>query len=149
MGERCIEPYFLTSALDGGEWSVSRTGRFTPGERARGTHWIGGWMGPRGGLDAVEKRKILSCRVYNPDCPTRSPSLYRLSYRDSSYSVSRRMQRKKGEAIPVTGHVDPCGCETSRLPHFLDNRLTVMVSLSALRAGRPLTPRKIPGTHFS
>jgi hypothetical protein len=23
---------FLTSALDGGEWSVSRTGRFTPGK---------------------------------------------------------------------------------------------------------------------
>jgi hypothetical protein len=28
---------FLTSALAGGEWSASRAGRFTPGERARGT----------------------------------------------------------------------------------------------------------------
>jgi hypothetical protein len=33
---------FLTSALAGGEWSASRPGRFTPGERAPGTHWIGG-----------------------------------------------------------------------------------------------------------
>jgi len=33
---------FLTSALDGGEWSVSRSGRFTPSERTVGTHWIGG-----------------------------------------------------------------------------------------------------------
>jgi len=36
---------FLTSALDGGEWSASRSGRFIPTERAAGTHWIGGWFG--------------------------------------------------------------------------------------------------------
>jgi hypothetical protein len=29
----------LTSALDGGEWSVLRPGRFTPGERAPSIHW--------------------------------------------------------------------------------------------------------------
>jgi hypothetical protein len=34
-----------TSALDGGEWSASRSGRFTPRERAPGTYWIGGWVG--------------------------------------------------------------------------------------------------------
>jgi hypothetical protein len=33
----------LTSALVGGEWSGSRPGRFTPGEKASGAHWIGGW----------------------------------------------------------------------------------------------------------
>jgi len=37
---------FLTSALDGGEWSASRPGHFTPGETAPGTHWLGGWVGP-------------------------------------------------------------------------------------------------------
>jgi hypothetical protein len=31
---------------------------------------------------------------------------------------------KKGKAIPVTRRGGPYGCETSRLPHFLDNRLT-------------------------
>jgi hypothetical protein len=45
----------LTSALDGGEWSVLRPGRFTPRERAPGTHWIGGWVDPRAVLDAVVK----------------------------------------------------------------------------------------------
>jgi len=40
----------LTSSLVGGEWSASRPGHFTPRERAPGTHWIGGWMGPRAGL---------------------------------------------------------------------------------------------------
>jgi hypothetical protein len=42
---------FLTSALVGREWSVSRPGRFTPRERSPGTHWIGGWVDPKGGLD--------------------------------------------------------------------------------------------------
>jgi len=36
---------FLTSALDGGEWSVSRPGHFNPRERASGTLWLGGWVG--------------------------------------------------------------------------------------------------------
>jgi hypothetical protein len=33
---------------------------FTRGETASGTHWIGGWVGPRTGLDDVEKRKFLT-----------------------------------------------------------------------------------------
>jgi hypothetical protein len=44
----------------------------------------------------------------------------------------------KGKAIPVTGRGGPYGCETSRLPHFLDNRLTD--GGDALCAGRPLPP---------
>jgi hypothetical protein len=44
---------FLNSALAGGEWSASRLCRFIPG-----THWIGGWVGPRAGLENLEKRKF-------------------------------------------------------------------------------------------
>jgi hypothetical protein len=51
---------FLTSALAGGEWSASRLGRFTPGERAPGSHWIGGWVDPRAGLDDMSKRKFFT-----------------------------------------------------------------------------------------
>jgi hypothetical protein len=51
---------FFTSALAGGEWSASRPGRFIPGERASGTHWIGGWRDPKAGLDDMEKRKFLT-----------------------------------------------------------------------------------------
>jgi hypothetical protein len=40
------------------------------------------------------------------------------------YMSSCRSKGKEGKAIPVTGHEDPQGCETSRLPHFLDSRLT-------------------------
>jgi hypothetical protein len=51
---------FLTSVLVGGEWSASRPCLFTPEERAPDTHWIKGWVGPRAGLDEVEKRKFLT-----------------------------------------------------------------------------------------
>jgi hypothetical protein len=44
----------LTSTLVG-EWSISCPGHFTPGERAPGTQWIGGEVGPRASLDDVEK----------------------------------------------------------------------------------------------
>jgi hypothetical protein len=63
VGEwRYSSTHSLTSALDEGEWSTSRPGRFTPGERVPGTHWIGGWVGPRAVVDAVVKRKIPSHR---------------------------------------------------------------------------------------
>jgi hypothetical protein len=51
---------FFTSVLAGGERSASRSGRTTTGERAPGTHWIGGCVDPRAGLDDVEKRKFLT-----------------------------------------------------------------------------------------
>jgi hypothetical protein len=55
---------------------------------------------------------------------------------------------KKGKAISVTGRGGPQGCETSRLPHFLDNRLTDGGEVVSLTRRPPFTPRKIPGTHF-
>jgi hypothetical protein len=57
---------FLTSALVGGEWSASRPGRFTPGGKVTGTHWIGGWVDPIAGLDVVEKRKLLTLPGLEP-----------------------------------------------------------------------------------
>jgi hypothetical protein len=56
-------------------WVVSITPRppFTPGGRAPGTHCIGGWVGPRAGLDAEVRGKILClCRGSNSDRPVRS-----------------------------------------------------------------------------
>jgi hypothetical protein len=57
---------FLIAALAGDEWSASRPGRFTPGERDPGTHWIGSWMDHRAGLDDV-KRKFLTLPGLNSD----------------------------------------------------------------------------------
>jgi hypothetical protein len=37
------------------DWSASLPGRFIPTEKASGTHWIGGWVVLRAGLDDIEK----------------------------------------------------------------------------------------------
>jgi hypothetical protein len=45
----------------GWKWVVSFTPRpLYPQGKSPGTHWIGGWVGPRAILDTVVKRKILS-----------------------------------------------------------------------------------------
>jgi hypothetical protein len=62
---------------------------------------------------------------------------------------SQAYLKVKGKAIPVTGSGGPLGCETSRLPHFIDNRLTVGGEVVSLTPRSPFAPRKIPGTHFS
>jgi hypothetical protein len=74
-GEEYSSYSFTTSALDGGEWSESRPGRdLPPEERTPGTHWTGGWVGPRAGLDTEVRGKILfPCRGSNPDRPDVQP----------------------------------------------------------------------------
>jgi hypothetical protein len=91
MGEWIYRSVFSwTRQVVGGEWSGSRPSHFTPGEKAPGTHWIGGWLNPRVGLDDVEKRKFLTLlglelRTFRR--PARSQSLYRLLYPGSYVST--------------------------------------------------------------
>jgi hypothetical protein len=59
-----------------------------------------------------------------------------------------KVKKDKGKAIPVTGSGGPCDCETSRLPHFLDNRLTDGGEIIRLTRRPPFTPSKIAGTDF-
>jgi hypothetical protein len=54
----------------------------------------------------------------------------------------------KGKAMPVTERGGPLGCETSRLPHFLDNQLRDGGEVVGPTRRTPFTPMKIPGTHF-
>ena len=71
----------MTTALEEGEWSAARPGPLYPRERP-GTHFTGGWVGPRAGLDG---RKISSPPGLDPgpSSPV-AQSLYRLSYRAHS-----------------------------------------------------------------
>jgi hypothetical protein len=46
-----------------------------PMEGASDTHWIGGWVDPRVGMNSVEKRRIMHCRGWNPGLLARSPTL--------------------------------------------------------------------------
>jgi hypothetical protein len=58
MGSWGILPRILDHGI-GWRWVVSFTSRpIYPRERAPGTHWIGGWVGSRAGLDAVMKSEI-------------------------------------------------------------------------------------------
>jgi hypothetical protein len=77
---RDVDPPFLTSALDGDDWSSTCPGgslpRSTLDRRLDGPRI---WSGRYG------EEKILPLQKSNPGHPTRSPSLYRLSYPDPIY----------------------------------------------------------------
>jgi hypothetical protein len=73
---RYSSTHSLTSALDGGEWSASCPGSFTPRERAPGTHWIGGWVGPRAVLCKRRWREKFTAPAGNRKLEPRSSSPY-------------------------------------------------------------------------
>jgi hypothetical protein len=54
-----ISSFLRQGTIDGVDWAVSWSGRFTPEERAPDISLIGsGWVGPKSGLNAVEKKKM-------------------------------------------------------------------------------------------
>jgi hypothetical protein len=66
-----------------------------------------------------------------------------------SRSASYEMSSKNRKAILVTGRAGPRGCETSRLSHFLDNRLTEGRDVIGLMHRPRSTPHKtFSGTDF-
>jgi hypothetical protein len=48
----------------------------------------------------------------------------------------------KRKAVPVTGRGGPQSCEASRIPHFLDNRLTDDGEVVSLTRRPPFTPQE-------
>jgi hypothetical protein len=46
---------FLTSGVEGGDWSALLPGRFIPGEITPDTDWTGGWMDLRSDLHAMRR----------------------------------------------------------------------------------------------
>jgi hypothetical protein len=101
--------HYLTSALDGGEWPASRPCHFILAERATGTHWTGGCVGPPAGLHSMENRKI-SCPTGNRT-PIVLPAdwpLYRLSY------PAPRPHLWKDKTVKLLTPTPPNG---TRLPH--------------------------------
>jgi len=70
---RCIAPHILDLGTTRWRWVVIFTSRpLYPGERAPDTHWIGGRVGPRAGLDAVTRKIPCPCRESNLGRPARS-----------------------------------------------------------------------------
>jgi hypothetical protein len=84
MGEWMYRSTFSWDLDTSWRWVVSFTPLplYTP-ERVPGTHFIGGGVDPRAGLDDMEKWKFLALpglELPPPGRPARSQSLYRLSY---------------------------------------------------------------------
>jgi hypothetical protein len=102
----------LTSALDGDEWSASRLGRFTPRERAPDTHWIGGWVGSRAGLDVAVKIKIPSPPPpENRTIEPRSSSSYRSTVPtccSDLFGIATLCDRKEGNEAIQTCWLGTC-----------------------------------------
>jgi hypothetical protein len=52
------------------EWSTLCPSGVTPTERIFGTHSVVNWMGPRAGVNVLEKQKsVVLIRTSIPDCP--------------------------------------------------------------------------------
>jgi hypothetical protein len=109
LGEwRYSSTHSLTWALGGGKWAASRTSRFTPRERSRGTHWIGSLVGSRAIMDAVVKRKIPSpLRETNPRTPIVQPVAQRYTVvktcgkRRYSFTLLPIYPRRKMLLLPI------------------------------------------------
>jgi hypothetical protein len=115
-GNESLDPLFMTSALDGVEWSTSRPGCFTPGVRSPDDHWTGDPVGPRIGQDDVGYKKNYPCWESKPGGLTCSLSLYRLKYPGSSI---HKMHRN----CPSRYHVHVGPRTTSASPQWVDNVL--------------------------
>jgi hypothetical protein len=90
----------MTLALVRGEWSALRSGYFTLGERASGTHWMGGWMDLRVGLDDMEKSKFLTLQELRPlGRPICSQSLYRLLMMNVLVIITNYKMRNGGNDL--------------------------------------------------
>jgi hypothetical protein len=105
---RYSSTHFLNSALDGGEWSASCRGRFTPRERYPGTHWIGDWVIPRAVLDMVMKGKIPNPRrESNPRTPIVKPVVQRYTdWADKTENNFRGRVLSLLQNIPIFGWRD-------------------------------------------
>ena len=111
---RGITTLSLISALDGGGWVTRHPGRFTPRERyplpiVYGVVWAPGpvWTGAEN-LSHTGNR--------SPDCPTRSESLYGLSYRGP-----RITENCMKLSVPCWGQATECHVVNMTLIAFLIN----------------------------
>jgi hypothetical protein len=82
-----VDPIFLTSSQDGGEWSASRPGRFTPrGKSARYqfNRRLGGTQSQSGRRGEEKLLTLPGLELRTLGRPARGESLYRLRYPGSN-----------------------------------------------------------------
>jgi hypothetical protein len=120
---------FLTSALDEGEWSVSRPGRFTPRGRAPNTPWIGDCVGPRAVLGTVVKRNIPSPRR---ESKPRTPIVQPVAQRYTDWAITALIRQsattKYNDTFILTPLVWVCVCVRA----CVVTNLTCHINISSL-----------------
>jgi hypothetical protein len=93
----------------------------------KGIHGIEGWVGPRPGLEAVEKRRIsCPCLESSPAVQpvARSPSLYRLNYPAQKSNISQNY------GMVMSAFFKSDGVQTVSLPEILGKLRHLKLSLS-------------------
>jgi hypothetical protein len=65
-----------------------------------------------------------------------------IHHRQNPIESNQSVGLSNADAIHVTGRGDPQGCETSRFPHFLDNRLTDGGEVSLTRQPSAFYPQE-------
>jgi hypothetical protein len=98
----CTQPS-TTSWGSGG--TAPRPGRFTLRERFPGTYCRGGWVGPRDGLDAAVKRKILGSAGNKIPAVQPVAQVTRLTELPSSPSISIYKENRSKRKIACCKHI--------------------------------------------
>jgi hypothetical protein len=108
-------------------------GPFYPPGKVSGTHYAGGWVGPRAGLDDAEKKQFLTIpglELRLLGRPGRSQLLYRLCYPGSCKKMynSKNENDSENHLCPSSGKTSKSGmkCLLSRAL-FVTTRLTYKV----------------------
>jgi len=99
---------FLTSVLDGGEWSTLRPGGFN-----LWIHWRGGWVGPRAGLNDFDKN-FLPLPGLNPGLSSQQPS----HYTDYSNKTTWDNTRTQATKLRITFYCYYRACYMSRSSYW-------------------------------
>jgi hypothetical protein len=110
-----------------------------PRERAPGTHWIGGWVGPRAVLDAVVKRKIPSSS--GESNPT-TPIVQSVAQRYTDWAITALM--------PLYGYSEISSSETKTSTTAWNGRVAQWSELTLARSkkkNRRILPPPRPPKH--
>ena len=91
---------FWTSLIDGNERSTSRPSCFTPGKNhGTITHWTGGWVCPKVGLDCCGEEKI-SC-LYCDSNPRSSSLKVYLTFDKSKDNITNTSPSERTLSLPT------------------------------------------------
>jgi hypothetical protein len=92
----------VTSALEGGGWSAPRPGRFTPGKDQVPIVQEAGWTP---GPVWTCAKNLAPTGIRSPDRPTRSQSLYRVSYRAHNFAWVLTVNTRTNLSRGTAGHL--------------------------------------------